>query len=287
MNPEEPGPTTVNADPASAAAARALDDSRRFLTPKRAGPANWLVMGRSTTDDELELVLDAKKLWPRIRGHFRDPRLQELQDDLEHSAIERVLKHRDMLSGLPRAERDAALQRVLTLGALDEARKTTGSASTHRRELAENHREQAPDDEYRGAEDANLAAVETLAALNLSSEERVIAGCYALGARNARDIARVIQKEPSYVTERLRTLLPYMRGMLSDRVAPQLDEGTRQLICRYAQGELNTSRRWRERHNAQRLVANNPACTSLWRAQCATDQRLGVLLPLPVLVALY
>ena len=245
-------------------------------------------MGRGTTGVELELVREAKRLWPRLRGQFRDDRLRDVQEDLESSAIERVLRYRHTLSRLQGPDREAALLRTLMLGAVDEARKTTGSANSHVRKLLEIPAGESVRDEDDGAGDAdpNLSAAELLAALNLTGEERVIAGCYALGARSARDIARVIDKPPSYVTERLRTLLPYLRGMLADRVAPGLDERTRNLICGYAQGELNTTRRWRERHNAQRLIANDPDCATLWRAQLAADKRLGIMLPLPAVIAL-
>ena len=245
-------------------------------------------MSRATDiDPDTALALDAKVLWPRVRGQFTDPRLHDLIEDLESSAIERVLKERQTLTGLRGADREAAIVRALTLGAVDEARRTTGSGNSHVRKRVEHHaREHLQVSDRDRDEDANITATELLEMLNLTGEERLIAGCYALGCRSPRDIAYVIDESPAYVSERLRTLLPYMRGMLADHVAPGLDEGTRQLICRYAQGDLHSSRRWRERHNARRLVANNPDCLRLWRAQCATDNELRILVPLPTLAGL-
>lgn len=240
-------------------------------------------MGSCATD-ELRLVIDAKELWPRVRGQFTDPRLRGLYEDLEHSGLERVLTDKHTLCKLTGTDREAGIVRSLTVGAVDEARRTTGSTDSH---VRTRQREAPLDEHLHGAgEDSTMAVAELLEALNLTGVEQTIAGCYAIGARNPRDIAYVLDKPVAYVNERLRTLLPYMRGMLADKVAPDLDESTRQLICRYAQGDLHTTRHWRERHNAQRLVANNPDCTHLYHAQCATDRRLRILLPTPVLAAL-
>lgn len=237
--------------------------------------------------DEVALVIDAKRLWPRVRGQFRDPRLRGLQEDLEHAGLERVLKDKATLTQLAGADREAGLVRALKVGALDEARRTTGSNDSHVRgrhhqtPLTDRHLEQA------AGEDPTIAARELLDELNLTGEERVIAGCYLVGARNPRDIAHILDKPVAYITDQLRTLLPYMRGMLAKRIAPDLDEHTQQLITRYAQGDLDHWRQARERHNAQRLIANNPDCTRLFRVQRAADDRLRILLPLPALAGLH
>lgn len=239
---------------------------------------------------DLALVLQARELWPRVRGQFTDPRLRDSKEDLESSAVERVLKDKDAIARLHGAEREAALIRALQVGALDEARKTTGSKDrrvrTRIEELGVDELNDAGDDEQLAQDDATMAAAEVLDSLNLTGDEQLIAGCYAVGCRTPRDIAFAIGETVPYVNERLRTLLPYMRGMLADYVAPSLDERTRELICRYAQGELDARRYWRERHNAERLVANNSHCTALYEAQRATDKRLAIFLPLPLLAAL-
>jgi len=239
---------------------------------------------------DVQLVLDARELWRRVRGQFTDPRLRDLQEDLESSAVERVLKDKDAIARLHGAKREAALIRALQVGALDEARKTTGShdprVRTRIEELGVDELNDARGDEQLARDDATMAAAEVLDSLNLTGDERLIAGCYAIGCHSPRDIAFAIGETVPYVHERLRTLLPYMRGMLADYVAPSLDERTRELICRYAQGELDARRYWRERHNAERLVQNNSHCTALYEAQRATDQRLSILLPLPLLAAL-
>ncbi len=246
---------------------------------------------RDALSIDVQLVLHARELWPRVRGQFTDPRLRDFQEDLESSAVEKVLKDKDALSHLHGAEREAALIRALRVGALDEARKTTGSKDPRVRDRIEagsleDLTDAGDDGESLAQADATIAAAEVLDSLNLTGDERLIAGCYAIGCQNPRDIAYAIGETVPYINERLRTLLPYMRGMLADHVAPSLDERTRELICRYAQGELAARRYWRERHNAQRLVENNSDCLRLYQAQRATDRRLGILLPLPLVLEL-
>ncbi len=240
---------------------------------------------------DVQLMLDARRLWPRVRGQFTDPRLRDFQEDLESAAVEKVLKDKDALARLDGAEREAALIRALRVGALDEARKTTGSKDPRVRDRIEaasldDITDTGDDGESFAQADATIAAAEVLDSLNLTGDEQLIAGCYAIGCTSPRDIAYAIGETVPYVNERLRTLLPYMRGMLADHVAPSLDERTRELICRYAQGELAARRYWRERHNAQRLVENNADCLRLYQAQRASDRRLGILLPLPLVLEL-
>ncbi|MDQ6806032.1 MAG: hypothetical protein M3065_13945, partial [Actinomycetota bacterium] len=236
----------------------------------------------STPDVDLGLVLDARELWPRVRQRFSDPRLRDLDEDLESSGVERVLNDRDALALLDGAEREAGVMRALTVGAVDEARRITGSSDPHVRKKVS---ETAFDRDFAG-EDANIAAVELLEHLNLTEQERVIAGCYAIGCRDPRDITAATGISITEVHEHLRSMVPYIRGMLADHVAPSLAEDTRVLICRYAQGDLEARRDWRQRQCAHRLVQNNPDCLRLYAAQRATDQRLRILLPIPALAAL-